>query len=115
LLHPVLEDLDLLGGQFARRRHVRVVAVSHRLHEQALVGLAGNDRGAVVTALQEGRPRRDFKPALRFGVPVTPSALLDQEGADVRLEILIGSVSRRFRRLGGKSRQAEKKHQPAPE
>ena len=54
--HPALEDDDLLGGQLPGRRHVEFVAIAHRLHNKAFVGLAGHGGRAVVAAFQELHP-----------------------------------------------------------
>src|SRR5262249_26464694 len=63
LLDPVGEDLDVPGGQLARRRHLQAALLAQGLEQDAPVGVAGRDGRAEVAALEEPLPGGEAEPA----------------------------------------------------
>ena len=88
LLDPSGEGGDLVGGELRLRGHPEVVDVVDRLHEQALVGLAGDDRGAGRAAGHRVGPRIEPEAALDLRPGVARLAAVDQQRPDLRLEEL---------------------------
>ncbi len=103
-LDPGLEVGDDGVGELRLGGHAKlVVAVADRPDEQALVGVAGHDRGAGVAPEAEGLPAVEPEPApqLLGRARVALSALRRQDGPDLRLEECL-----LLRRDGGRRRMS---------
>jgi hypothetical protein len=87
-LDPGFEVADLGGGQGAFGGHLEVaIVVADGFDEAAVVGVAGDDGGAGVTAAEEGVAVIEGETAFDLGGGgVAVEAVLDEEGADAGFE-----------------------------
>ncbi len=77
---PLPEERDGRGGQLVFFvRHARIVFVRKPAVEDALVGLAGNDRRAAIAAFQQRVARREIQPAFNFLAAMTAGTRFDQD------------------------------------
>ena len=88
--YPSFECGDFFRGEFAadtifQRGHLEVfVGVANCLHEEALVGVAGDEGGAGGAAFEQGVTGVEREAAIRFplGLAVALVTRLDENGAD---------------------------------
>ena len=87
-MDPGFKVADLGGGEGAFGGHLEVaIVVADGFDETAVVGVAGDDGGAGVTAAEEGVAMIEGEAAFEFGGGgVAVEAVLDEEGADAGFE-----------------------------
>ena len=85
--HPPNQDLDFLVGQRLARRHGQVAVVTNGLDQTTGRGLTRHGGRAALAAGENGRARREVKPAFELvAAPMAFEAPRGQQRAHVRLE-----------------------------
>ena len=115
--HPGDEIVHLRRRELSLGRHPHVgLSVAHRLDEQALLGIAGDDGRAADAALfpaaspVEGQP--DLRRAARRAVALV--AVVGEDRPDLAFEELELILRRRLRRARGGLRLAPTRRDPKP-
>ena len=84
--HPLLKLVDIRLGQLLLRRHLRLVEISDRADQQALVRLAGHDSRPRVTSFKERVSRREPQAPFLFLIAMATDAMLDEERTNLLFE-----------------------------
>jgi hypothetical protein len=111
---PGDEVVDDAAGELVLGRHLEVViGVADGLDKQALVGVAGDERSAGVTALEQCGAAVDAEVVGSLVAAVAVEALVHQHGADAGFEVGLGVAMARLD--GVRSDSREQSHKEAGE